>query len=141
VFALKWGGWDLHKRPEDYEDSRPKPVRLSVSSGRGLSAVRRILSCSDNDQRRRSPRSTSYPLGGPIGAINTVGGDQAADVRQLTTESDHEGYRWLNDLVCLAEGLISAAMGGDGDQRLRRYSRGEVSAVSAVRRSSHPQIR
>ncbi|HWI01215.1 MAG TPA: DUF3237 family protein [Propionibacteriaceae bacterium] len=26
-------------------------------------------------------------------------------------ESDHEIYRWLNDLVCIAEGLISAAMG------------------------------
>ena len=26
-------------------------------------------------------------------------------------ESDHESYRWLNDLVCIAEGLISAAMG------------------------------
>jgi hypothetical protein len=24
-------------------------------------------------------------------------------------ESDHEAYRWLNDLVCIAEGLISAA--------------------------------
>jgi hypothetical protein len=23
-------------------------------------------------------------------------------------ESDHEAYRWLNDLVCIAEGLISA---------------------------------
>jgi hypothetical protein len=23
-------------------------------------------------------------------------------------ESDHESYRWLNDLVCIAEGLISA---------------------------------
>jgi len=24
-------------------------------------------------------------------------------------ESDHESYRWLNDLVCIAEGQISAA--------------------------------
>jgi hypothetical protein len=40
-----------------------------------------------------------------------VGGDQAADVRQLTTESDHESYRWSSDLFCIAEGLISAAMG------------------------------
>jgi hypothetical protein len=23
-------------------------------------------------------------------------------------ESDHEGYRWLNDVVCIAEGTISA---------------------------------
>jgi hypothetical protein len=23
-------------------------------------------------------------------------------------ESDHESYRWLNDLVCIAEGVISA---------------------------------
>jgi hypothetical protein len=38
-------------------------------------------------------------------------------------ESDHESYRWLNDLVCIAEGQIPAATGGDGDQRLRRYSR------------------
>jgi hypothetical protein len=27
-------------------------------------------------------------------------------------ESDHESYRWLNDLVCIAEGLISATAGG-----------------------------
>ena len=40
-----------------------------------------------------------------------MGADQAADVRQLTTESDHESYRWLNDLVCIAEGVISAAIG------------------------------
>ena len=40
-----------------------------------------------------------------------MGGDRAGDVRQHTTESDHESYRWLNDLVCIAEGLISAAMG------------------------------
>jgi hypothetical protein len=26
-------------------------------------------------------------------------------------ESDHESYRWLNDLVCIAEGQISAATG------------------------------
>ena len=26
-------------------------------------------------------------------------------------ESDHESYRWLNDLVCIAEGLISATAG------------------------------
>jgi hypothetical protein len=26
-------------------------------------------------------------------------------------ESDHESYRWLNDLVCIAEGLISATTG------------------------------
>jgi hypothetical protein len=26
-------------------------------------------------------------------------------------ESDHEDYRWLNDLVCIAEGQISAATG------------------------------
>jgi hypothetical protein len=27
-------------------------------------------------------------------------------------ESDHKSYRWLNDLVCIAEGLISATAGG-----------------------------
>jgi hypothetical protein len=26
-------------------------------------------------------------------------------------ESDHDSYRWLNDLVCIAEGLISATTG------------------------------
>jgi hypothetical protein len=26
-------------------------------------------------------------------------------------ESDHDSYRWLNDLVWIAEGLISAATG------------------------------
>jgi hypothetical protein len=26
-------------------------------------------------------------------------------------ESDHDNYRWLNDLVCIAEGLISATTG------------------------------
>jgi hypothetical protein len=34
-------------------------------------------------------------------------------------ESDHESYRWLNDLVCIAEGGISAT---EPDMKINIYA-------------------
>jgi hypothetical protein len=45
--------------------------------------------------------------------------------RQLLTvcfEAEDERYRWLNDSVCVLEGVISSAITGSGKMRARVYS-------------------